>query len=132
MHLDKTPLDKLLIACRALFTSVGYFRDSFSTRAVRATVKNSVGLYSMPYYLAAAAHTLRGHRLNCAFKAIKNMRLARCSNLERLVIFITTGFTACHINFLRLWDLIRQLDKIVMHRLCHPKLNQYHLGLIHT
>ena len=62
-----------------------------------ATVKDPIGLYSMPDYLTAAVRTLRGHGLNCTLKAIKHMRLARCNNFECFVIFIATGFTACHL-----------------------------------
>jgi len=61
--------------------------------AVGATVKVSVSLYPVPNYLTAAVRTLRRHGLNCALKAIKNMRFARCSNLKCLVILVATGFT---------------------------------------
>jgi hypothetical protein len=82
------------------FASVGYFADPFLIRAVSTTVKHAAGLYSVPNYLTAAVRTLRRHGLNCTLKAIKNMRFARCSNLECLVIVIATGFTACHRYFL--------------------------------
>src|SRR5919106_1052135 len=84
------------------FASVGYFADPLLIRAMRATVEYSVGLNSMADYFTAAMRTLRRHGLNCALKAIKNMRLSRCNNLEGLVIFIATGFTACHRDFLLL------------------------------
>src|SRR6266542_6591389 len=73
--------------------SVGYFADPFLIRAVSTTVKDAAGLYSVPNYLTAAVRTLRRHGLNCTLKAIKNMRFARCSNLECLVILVATGFT---------------------------------------
>src|SRR5437899_5830976 len=78
------------------FASVGYFAYPFLIRAVSTTVKDSVALYSMTDYLTAAARAFWGYRLDCTLKAIANMRLARCSNLECLVIFIATGFTVCH------------------------------------
>src|SRR5919109_1718792 len=37
--------------------------------------------------------------MNCALKAIENVRLARYSDLKRLIIFIAAGFTACHCEF---------------------------------
>src|SRR6266545_2059487 len=79
--------------------------------AVGATVKVSVSLYPVPNYLTAAVRTLRRHGLNCALKAIKNMRFARCSNLKCPVILVATGFTACHCYFLLLLSQIKWLSE---------------------
>jgi hypothetical protein len=63
---------------------------------VGATVKAFVGFYSMPNDFAAAMRALWRHRLNCALKAIEDMRLASRNNLKCFVVLITAGFTACH------------------------------------
>jgi hypothetical protein len=107
-------INKVLGGLRFPTASVGCFADPFLICAVSATVEYSVGLYSMADYFTAAMRTLRRHSLNCALKAIKNMRFARCSNLECLVIVIATGFTTCHRYF-----LLSKLNKIGFHKNDH-------------
>ena len=79
-------------------TSIGYLVYAFLVCAVDATVKVVIGLDPMADDFAATMGTLRGHGLNCTLEAIKNMRFARCSNLECLVVFIASGFTASHLD----------------------------------
>jgi hypothetical protein len=118
---EATPHVRPVLHCSLsrFLASVGDFAYSFLIRAVGATVKDTFRLYSVPNYLTAAVRALRRHRLNCALKAIKNMRLARCSNFECLVIVIATGFTTCHRYF-----LLPNLNEIpslemIMHQMCH-------------
>jgi hypothetical protein len=61
-----------------------------------ATIESSIGFDSVANDLTAAVRALWGHGLNGALKTIKDMRLARCSNLECFVVFIATRFTASH------------------------------------
>ena len=56
--------------------------------------------------LYSAVRALRRHGLNCTFKTIKHMRVARRSNLECVVIFIATSFTARHLS-------------VTLHQMCH-------------
>jgi hypothetical protein len=83
-----------------VFASIGHSARSLLTRAVGAAEERPVGFHPMAYDLAAAMRAFRSHRLNCTFKAIEDVRLARRRNLEGFVIFISTGFTACHFGFL--------------------------------
>ena len=51
-------------------------------RAVGAAIKLSVGLDIMPYDFAAAMITDRRELVNCTFKAVKSMSIARCDDFK--------------------------------------------------
>jgi len=77
-------------------SAVDGLADTCLIGAVGAAVKIFRSFYSVANDLATTAGTFRRHRLNGAFKAVKDVRLPARGNLEGFIVLVAASFTTCH------------------------------------
>jgi len=76
--------------------AIANLRDAFLFGAVGATVDGTVFFHSVTDHMRAAMGASRSERLDCTFKAVKDVTLAVQCHLERLVVVIATSFAYRH------------------------------------
>src|SRR5262245_45367810 len=76
--------------------AIANLRDAFLFGAMGATVDGAVFFHPVTDHMRTAMRTSGGERLDCTFKAVKDVTLAVQGHLERLVIIIPTSFAYRH------------------------------------
>jgi hypothetical protein len=78
-------------------------------------------LHSVPNDLALAVFAYRGHTLDCAFEAVKDVHGALSMNLERQVVIVPTYLALRHLGSLERTGLV---NSYASHRIARPEFGK--------